>query len=609
MADVSYSVEIAYFSKGNLSGFAGGALSSLDTVDKRLGGLRRTTQKIGDELGSNLIRGAAMFVAADVLESAAHGFWDAMKVGIIEMNAELEQFGHTLALGMAGHGVGSFNQALDASSELIQRMRVDAQQLPGTFTDLRKIMTGVLGPGLGAGMSTSEVEQLASRFMASGVSAGLRPDVIGRELGALLHGQMRSNMPILRVMPSFAMDSKTFNALPIAKRVEELQKQAGMGDPASKESKAFKSLLEAAEHSWEGLTSTLKDHVREVLGNMTYHLFNRIKGSLEDINSWYSSNAPRITRWAKDVGWYMAQGFSFAVNEFRRIEPMLLRVGKFLSHEAQQGKLGGDLAHLAAVYAGLSVAGRMAPLAGRFAPEIVSGAGSALGGIGAGIGASGGLATLAGLGIVLTAVAAAAFTVYGAFEGITNIASPLHDIMLGLWVDIKDSAIDAAVSIERSFANVWPALKRLSEVLGTVFLYSLGNTIEILGEVAAAIELLTIALKGLFDVAVEELRKWGNLAMPGAGLGDKMADGIRDFFKDDVHKLLTGPEEEHRRRNDKLLDLHPTPDVPNHTTHIHNVEIKVEGQSDPRRTALETQKVLIDLGKRSSPYLRPYQRP
>lgn len=591
MADVSYSVEVSYLQKGSLSG---PSLKSIGDIEKRLGGLKNMTQGIGDSLGSSLSKGVATFLAADAVRSAAHSMFEIVKVGLIDMNAEMEQASITMATMFTAHGnTQNFERGLGASRELLALMRKDAAALPGEFKDLQSIMTRMITPSLNAGLSIRQTEQLAANAMALGVGSGMNSDVVGRELGDMIQGRMRKNMPLLKVLPNFNMDSHAFNAMPIEKRVERLQKALGMaGGP---EADAINNMKDAFQDSWIGLTTTLKDKFKILFGDMTFYLFERMKYAMAGVSNWFTSHGDEITKWAKDVGWMMANGFQVAYEHLMRLGPMILKIGHFLGKEAKEGKLFGDIEKVGAVLAGVKAASMVAPVAGSLAsgtPGMLTGATTALGGVGAMVGLEGAAAALAGLGVVLGIVAAAAVAVYGAFEVLSNAASPLHDTVVALWFDIEASLKSAGKSIYHAFKTAEPALTRISEVVGGVLIANLSLFADILEGTAK-----------LIDAAVTAIAEsWGKIKE----LIDRATFGtITPLLEADkkVSKLLTGPEEEYHPRGNLDRQV-KTPEAPKHTTHIHKVDINVNSNQDPSRVAELAAERLMDLARypRQSPY-------
>jgi hypothetical protein len=582
MSDIVYSVEVQYLQKGSLGGAfgsgSGGLTQSIGKAQKEIAG---SIAGFGEKLGSGLNSAFNKFFAAEAVVGGVNAAMGAIKVGLVGMNAEIEQMSISMATMFSAHGnVDGFNNGLTASKEIIKIMRKDARDLPGEFKDLTGIMMRMTTPALGAGLSIRETEKLAANAMAVGVGAGMAPDVVGREMGDLIQGRMRKNMPILKILPNFDVDSKAFNAMSVDKRVERLSQALGLR--GGKEGEAISAMRAAFEKSWTGLFSSLKDNVKGFLGDLTGPLFERIKGAVGWVNDWFNTRGSYITEWATKVGYYLAEGFTFALHQLARFEPILVRIGSFLAKEADSGKLFGDIEKVVATAAALKAGSVVAPMAGSLAqglPSMLGAGGEALGGIGGALGLEGGVAALAGLGVVLGVVAAAAVAVYGAFEGVANELSPMHETILSTWVDIKDATKEFAGLVYGNFEMIWPAVRRVSEILGGAFLQGILLFMEILGQVAAGIQ---IAIMMIVDAwgKIKELIRQALILIPGGALAELLEPDKK------LSKLRDRPELERPVRSD--LDKKVPPPPPQHTTHVHKVEINVNSNQDPNRIAKKT---------------------
>lgn len=588
MSDVVYSVEVQYLSKGNLFGglnASKGALTgSVRDLEKSL---TKTMSGFGKSLGEQLNSAFTTFFALSAMRSAVGAGMEFMKTGLVGMNAELEQMGITMATMFSAHGnVANFRDGIEASKELISIMRKDARDLPGEFKDMSIIMARMTTPALNSGLSIRETETLGANAMALGVGSGMQADIVGREMGALIQGQMRKQMPLLKVLPNFNVSSSEFNSMPIEKRVQRLKQALGMID-GTIEQKSISSMKKAFNTSWVGIMSTLKDQLKQVAGLTTSHLFDRIKPAFHWIGDQLQrmQEDGRLTEWAGKIGWYMARGFTAAFHMAARIAPLVERMGRFIAKEADSGKLLGDLGKLAGVLAALKAGSMVAPVAANLAPHIMGVGGEALAGIGGAVGATGAAAALGGLAIVLGAVAAAATLVYGAFSSITNEGSPLHDIAVATWHGIKASVVTTVVELSQAFATMWPALRRIAEIMGSGMLVGLELFADTIASLAIAFNEFVQGVASIADRLREILKE----RFPGFP---------SEWFDPDkkTKHLIDKPEQEYHGRGWHPSDLdNQVKTPPSHTTNIHHVEIKVVSNQDPNRVAKATADVLLDL--------------
>lgn len=590
MADVTYTVEVQYLTKGNLLGNMGGLQQSIDALNKTMsagigkglnlgdairGNIERSSgpaAAAGASLGEIISAGMIANLAVSAVGSAISGIGKAAMIGLQEMNGEVERLSITMAMMFTGSGqVQSFNQGMEASAELMRRMRKDARELPGEFTDLANIMLRVTTPAAKAGLSVGETERIAANAMAVGVGAGLRPDVVGRELADMIGGRMRRMMPLTNILPNFNMESKEFNALPIEKRVARLKQALGMVE-GTKEFEAVTSMRQAFEHSWVGLWSSLKDNAKLTLGSVTAELFDHIKNALIRFNTWFYANQEKIETWAHRVGHFMAVGFDRALAAAEKIAPIAMMIGDKLVNRDKESTLGRDLGMLGGILAAGKAASFLAPLLG-------GGGGAAA--AGAGVAEAGGAAVAAGGGAALGPLLIIAAALFGVIEGLTNDLGPLYRDFQILSGTIQLIAKDAFAHLKHAFMEMWPVLKRLAELMG----------LEVMASFTIFLSGLTLFLQ-LCDAVVTKLIEWGGKLRDLLRAGPLSSDTFR--FLDPDKKPRVDMEVVNRHKPVDLEALKATEKPPVHNTTIHKVEINVNSNQDPNRIAKRTLDIIKD---------------
>ncbi len=574
MSDVTYGVSIEYLSSGSLN--LPGGTSGLDKANAAMKTLVSGTKSFADGLDK-----AVNGIALAGLGTIAAGALAMFKVGIIGVNSELEQFSIGMAAMFSAHGnVDTFNEGLTTTKFLIEKMRDDARDLPGEFKDLTKIMSTMTTPSLNAGLSIRETEKMAANAMSSGITHGIHPDVIGREMGAIISGNARSNMPMLtRGMLNLKVDAKELNKMSVEKRVATVQKALGMrGGP---EQEAMEQMKNAHRNSWVGLTSTAIDNAKRVLGVMTAPLFERMKGAFSFVNKWYDNNSQRIASWAETVGYNLAKGFTWAFHQLAALEPVLMKLGSVLNKEINHGKISRDIGMALGTGAALKMGAAVLPGAISGVGSLMAPGATAVGGAGGGglLGAAGlGIVETGGaLAIVLAAIAVAMVAVYGAFEGLGNTLSPLNSTMVKLWQTAKFYFADAIESIGRSFEIVEPVLRRIAEFLGGALIAGLEIAAETFNKLAHAIEsmLTKIANSPLVKAAFASMAEFSPLLAPDAKKYGDRPDRERPLPADLDRKM-------------------PVAKPPTHSTTIHKIEIKVNSNQDPNRIARTVHGLLLN---------------
>src|SRR5262249_24542593 len=145
MADVTYKIVTVYETQG-LGQIHPDAARAAEALDK-LGGAAMRAEGILERLNSYLMGYLGFSLIKGQIEALGHEF--------VTLNAQAESLQIQLAgMFQAGAAPGltgpdKFRDAMQASSELIVKMRKDARELPGTFQDLMNLFQPVLATGLG----------------------------------------------------------------------------------------------------------------------------------------------------------------------------------------------------------------------------------------------------------------------------------------------------------------------------------------------------------------------------------------------------------------------------------------------------------------------------
>lgn len=396
MPDITYQVAIDYVTTGSVS-------KDLDKAHggaQKLGSLLNAVWSSSADYGSNLVssfQGAvehAGSLLATVTKIGAAAGVGAVVYGIGKLNADLESTQIGLAATFNAFGaVENFSEGTRLAADMVEKMRKDAQALPGEFADLKAFFSLSLSPGLQAGKTPAELEKMSATMMATAASLQVPMDQAAREYAMLLGGRAGAHNILGAKLGLTGAKATAFNAESGAKRAEDIIKLT----------KPFDAALPAMEHSWDGLTSTLRDTLKHALQLGTAAPFEHVKATLERINGWFDNNSARVGRWAQQVGDGLALAWDKGVALAEDWWPTILTVAKELGHELSviwekvepavskiaeglKGALGDgsamrDLKKIVELYALTKVTG-----VGQ-----TSAAGSALGGVvGAGIGAMAG---------------------------------------------------------------------------------------------------------------------------------------------------------------------------------------------------------------------------
>lgn len=235
--------------------------------------------------------------------------------GVTHLNNELESTKISLAAIFGANGqTNSFAEGMDLAGETMAKIRQDAKALPGETEDLIRIFRSISIPSFQAGKDIGGIESMSAKFMAFGAVAGMQQETVAREAAMLLEGRAGAhNMLGLRLAGLGGDAAKSFNQKSAAERFDFL----------SKELNKYGDSIAYYSHSFDGLSSTLKDNAKNFLRMATEPLFGRIKDALEGVNGWFDANQTRVERWAQLIGDKLAAAFDFAIDTIKEWAPAI----------------------------------------------------------------------------------------------------------------------------------------------------------------------------------------------------------------------------------------------------------------------------------------------
>lgn len=310
--------------------------------------------KAGDIVGG-AIDGLVSFAAKGVATLGAAGIGAAMlglKVGIVDVNAKLEdtEIGFTTLF----HTIGGsdMNDSLEQARQIMGEIRKDAKDLPGEFGDFVGMAQTLTAPLLNAGKGVEDIRNLTRDTVVVAASLGVRFDQAGREMAMLLEGHAGGHNVLgtrLGITTHTQVNGKEFNKASAAERMDFITKKLG---PA-------KDSLDLFSKSWGGLTSTLMDTGKQFLGNATSGIFGAAKKDMISLIQWTGRHEDQINVLARHIGYKLVDAYDvvrgkalwFAdhwdvvndkIDAFRgrllaawhEIEPLARRAALFLEHEA-----------------------------------------------------------------------------------------------------------------------------------------------------------------------------------------------------------------------------------------------------------------------------------
>jgi hypothetical protein len=525
-----------------ISGPARGIVRALGSVRAALSATGRAAATVGRAMGVAAAGGARAFARAgmaaataarDVGRAAIGMGTRAVAVGAVGLgllarsvasvggNAESTQIalaGMLQAGNVTGGGAAGFQRAMGMTSTLIDQMRRDARDLPGTFEDLMNVFRGGLSGGLAAGKTPDQIRSTASQLMAVTSMLGIDSEQAGRDFGLMMAGRAGAQVATFsRLAPQIGMTAEAFNQLSRAQRFERIQQALSGYGPA----------VRAFSNSWEAISSTAKDHAQTLFRVGTADLFGRMKSGLAGVNAWFEANQESAERLARTVGGRLASGFDRAVGFARGVPGMIgaargSAVGQALS--SSQGRS-------TAITAGASVAGLAMGIPG--------------------------LGLLAG---VVMAIASNATVVDNVLRMLPTVMAPvlgaltaaeeaLATLFVGLLPGLMGGIREAVSPLVGIFQRLRPHLEPLGEALG-----------RLLMAVGRVIGGLFTALEPILGPAVDLLTALVDIVA-------KVVDGLRSLFgilpgeSGPAGTVRVGPSERQNAAAASLFGGGPSPTV------------------------------------------------
>jgi hypothetical protein len=479
-------------------------------------------------------------------------------------------------------------------------MKKDAAALPGEFKDLRAFVTLGMNPALQLGAGVGQFREMSAKAMAAASATGVPMDQAAREYAQLLRGHAGGH----NVFGSqLGLTAENFNHLKGADRLKAIAQALERFGPA----------IDVYKKSFEGLSGTFRDNVKNFIGLATEPLFDKVKGTLSKANDWFDANQDKVARLADTIGTRLGAAYDVAITKikewypaikafvdhaekeieriWKKVEPFL---GKFEGKAKDflaDPKSIGKIEKVLGAYGALKIGGPLVEGAGKMMGPVASIAGGLLSsGAGAGL-----LSTLANPYVLAAAAAAAAalmgalVSIAGAFHAITDSGSVFHDTAVELWESIKAKVELAFTKLEHAWTKLEPKVMVLVDAMGVQLLIALD----------AVLTSVVMAADG-FDKLVTFLDKTGQAIAKLMGISTTPKTGTPAPA---AHAATSAPS--------KFVEPKKTLAKPSPGglgggggTTIHKVEIVVTSNQDPNRIARIVEGHLANLSRfrKSSPY-------
>jgi hypothetical protein len=582
LADVSYKVEIELSTKGNLASKLDGLSNKADALDGLFSKVGGAASKIGDAFEGAVEKAASL--AATMAKLGGAAALGAMAYGVVGINNEIEKTQIGLAAIFNANGISNFAGGMSIAAEQMRKMRADAAALPGEARDLFGIFKMVSVPGFQAGGSVDELRKLSGSAMAAGSVMGLPMEQVARETAMLLQGRAGGHN-VLGM--DLGIGAHGFNEKSAAERLKIVTAELAKFEPA----------IEAFKTSFEGVSSTLRDNAKLLLGTATLPLFNRIKVTFGEANKYLDDNKTKLDEMADGAGRKLARGFDYALDTIRawypaveafafnaehriaeiwtRFEPTLGRLGEAGKHFLEDPASLDKIAHVLDLYAAVKV--------GRSALGMAGGLGGVASFLGVGGGAAAGAAEIGGssaaagaaegafaaLGAALLPLGVLAGLVAGAINVLSDETSAWHDDAVVLWNTTKSELTEALEHLGGAWQAIRPLAMSLGDLFGTTLLAAIAGA-------STGIELLAKGVEGLAGAMADAA---GVVSTAQAGIGSKITSLLLKQSDKAIRFSVKRPADEGKAKP------RTGGGGGGGGTHIQKVEIVITANTDPSRIA------------------------
>jgi hypothetical protein len=600
MADVIYRVVIDLETRGDLSGQADRSVGKFAALDGAISKLGHNAVSVAGSIAHAFESAVEKVIrlASHVAKIGTVGAFAAATWGVVSFNNEMEKSKIGLAAIFGANKVTSnMTDGLELASKVIADMKKDAAALPGEFKDLRAFVTLGMNPALQLGSGVGQFREMSAKAMAAAAAVGTPMDQAAREWAQLLRGHAGGH----NVFGSqLGLTAQNFNHLQGADRLKALAAAVEKFGPA----------IDAYKKSFEGLSSTFKDNVKNFVGLATEPLFDKIKGTLSKANDWFDANQDKVARLADTIGTRLGAAYDVAITKIKEWYPA---IKAFVDHAAKEieriwskvapfaGKLEdkakgflSDPKSIGKIEKGLGVYGAL-----KIGEPIVGGIGKMVGpmaslagglmssGAGAGL-----LSTLANPYVLAAAAAAAVLlletlvAIGGAFHAITDDGSLFHDKAVELWESIKSKVEAAFTKLEHAWTKLEPKVMVLVDLMGV-------NLLIALDQVATSVLLAAEGFDKLvtfMDLVGQAIAKILNISIPAHAGKAPHAASAPPLKVVEPKKTLAKPTTGAGGGGGGVT--------------VHKVEITVTGTQDPNRIARVVEGHIANLTRfrKSSPY-------
>lgn len=243
---------------------------------------------------------------------------------LLGFNSNMEQARIQMAGMLKLNMGGTFAANMERASTLVGRLQERAAKSVGTTQDMVQMASMLARPISAAGASMADLELITARAVVAAKSMGVDAPQAARDIEQALMGNLTKMERFARaILEPQGFTTREFNAMTAGERLQALR--SALNDPA------IQKMAEAQATSFEGRFSTFVDALQRFMGSVGKPLFEAITAELGKWNAWIEKNQATVTRWAKDFGSALVDGFEMVRDVFTFIidhRELLLGIAK-----------------------------------------------------------------------------------------------------------------------------------------------------------------------------------------------------------------------------------------------------------------------------------------
>jgi hypothetical protein len=197
-----------------------------------------------------------------------------------------------------------------AATEVGKKIMLDFQDMaiktPGTSQDLQSIFGLSLAPGIDAGKTLKQIEEMSNLALTVDKIKSIDVPQGARDLQMILGGQAGIDVKTWsQVRSLIGMTAEEFNKLPAADRFDKLE--------AAFKKLASPAAIKAYSNSWGGLTSSLEEYRNIALKAFGEQAFKTTEKGLGSLVTSLGTNQKEIQKRARELGIGFANGVQASV--------------------------------------------------------------------------------------------------------------------------------------------------------------------------------------------------------------------------------------------------------------------------------------------------------